>query len=41
MNFEDIATDSKWNLLKELAKGKKSASDLAKKTEYNSTTKTT
>jgi DNA-binding Lrp family transcriptional regulator len=32
MNFEDIATDSKWNLLKELAKGKKSASDLAKKT---------
>src|SRR5262249_48814456 len=32
MNIQDILSDSKWNILKELSKGAKSASELAKKT---------
>jgi len=32
MEFEDLLTKSKWNILKELAKGEKSAVEIAKKT---------
>jgi hypothetical protein len=35
MEFEDLLTKSKWSILKELAKGEKSAVDIAKKTNQS------